>query len=149
MLYQSARLRLECSEQVATLWLDADVLTRALLLDLGAALDTMRRCRAANVMVIRGGCPGAFLTGPSLDEYVDLTDAESRRGFSKLGQETLQRLSDLSSHVATIAYIDGECTNAGLELALACNFRLAGARPEKNIGFDYLDRGQIGQAACR
>src|SRR5690242_7482525 len=125
MLYQSAGLRLECSEQVATLWLDTPVVTRALLLELGDALDVMKRCPAADVLVLRGGQPGVFLMGPDLDEYAGPSDAESRRGFSRLGQETLQRLSDLSIHVATIAYIDGECTSAGLELALACDFRLA------------------------
>src|SRR2546429_6062390 len=99
MLYQSAELRLECSEQVATLWLDTPVLTRALLRELGEALDVMRRCPAADVLVLRGGGPGVFLTGPDLDEYAGLTDPDSRRGFSRLGQETLQRLSDLSNRV--------------------------------------------------
>jgi 3-hydroxyacyl-CoA dehydrogenase/enoyl-CoA hydratase/3-hydroxybutyryl-CoA epimerase len=138
MLYQSAGLRLECSEQVATLWFDTPLLTRALLLDLGESIDFMQRCRAADVLVVRGA-----LTGPDLEEYAGLTDAESRRGFSRLGQETIQRLADLSNHVPTVAYIDGECTNAGLELALACDFRLAVARPETRIGFDYLDRGLL------
>ncbi len=138
MLYRSARLRLDCSEQVATLWLDAGVVSRALLHDLGEAIDVMRRCRAADVLVLRGSC-----TGPDLDEYAGLTDAESRRGFSRLGQEILQRLANLSTHIATVAYIDGECTNAGLELALACDFRLAVARPESRIGFDFLDRGLL------
>src|SRR5262249_44726294 len=84
-----------------------------------------------------------FLSGPDLDEYESLVTREQRRGYALLGQDILQQLSDLVGHVATIAYVDGECTSAALELALACDFRLAVARPENRLGFDFFDRGLL------
>jgi enoyl-CoA hydratase/carnithine racemase len=143
MLYQSAALRLECSEQFATLWLDSPVLTRLLLHQLREAIDVMQRCRAAQVLVVRSENTDVFLTGPEFGEYTSLTSPESRRGFSRLGHDVLQQLAELSEHVTTVAFIEGACTNAGLELALACDFRLAVARPETRIGFDVMDRGML------
>ncbi len=148
MLYRSSRLRVECAEQVATLWVESaangqNSLTTALLQELNGAIDAVRQTRAIDVLVLRSSHPHVFATGPDLDEYESLTDAPSRRLYARVGQQVLANLRDLSLNTATIAYIDGECSNAGLELALACDFRLAVARPETRIGFDCSESGLL------
>src|SRR5579859_7788139 len=148
MLYQSALLRLESVDRVATLWIGTPdrsglVATHGLLHDLGRALDAAARCPFLDVLVIRGDAPGHFLVGPDLDEVDSLGDGESRRGFALAGQSILSRLQGLSETTLTVAYIDGRCTGAGLELALACDYRLAVAKPETLIGCDALERGVL------
>jgi len=148
MLYRSSRLRVECAEQVATLCLEAaaderNTLTTSLLRELDGAINAVRRTRAIDVLVIRGAQTSAFATGPDLDEYESLTDSLSRRLYARVGQQVLANLQDLSLNTATIAYIDGECCNAGLELSLACDFRLAVAQPETRIGFDCSESGLL------
>jgi len=55
----------------------------------------------------------------------------------------LHRLQSLSPKIATVALIDGECCDGGLELALACDYRLAVARPETRLGFDFAADGTL------
>ncbi len=146
MLHRSSRLRVECADQVATLWLetsanDRNTLTTAFLRELNDAIEVVRVSRAIDALVIRSAQPNSFATGPDLDEYDRLSDVQSRRHFARMGQKVLANLEGLSLNTATIAYIDGSCSNAGLELALACDFRLAVARPETRIGFDCSESG--------
>src|SRR5207249_1106 len=95
------------------------------------------------VLVIRSGRPGSFLTGPDAAEYDGLTQSDLRRRFALAGLQLGERLRQLGERTRSVALVEGECRNAGLELALACDYRLAVATPETQIGCDYLDRGQL------
>jgi len=143
MLFQSERLRLESIDQIATVWLDRHVMDSALAADLSQALRIVCQSSCIDVLVLRGGKADHFLIGPDLDECARLQDEISLRDFSMHGQYLLQRLEQISEIIPTVAYIDGRCTNAGMELALACDYRLAVARPETLIGFDPLVRGWL------
>ena len=141
MIDQSSRIRVECADRVATLRFGEAALSRRLLRELDQALRSLERSRAADVLILRAAGPDRFPSGPDLDEYQSLIDDESRRRFAYLGQSVFDRLEQLSTVMPTIAFIEGECTNAGLELALACDFRLAVARPETRLGFNALGNG--------
>jgi 3-hydroxyacyl-CoA dehydrogenase / enoyl-CoA hydratase / 3-hydroxybutyryl-CoA epimerase len=143
MTGEPSLLRFECYERIATISFTEATLTRRMLRELDRELRALERAGAADILILQGGRPGCFLTGPSLNEYAGLTDDESRRGFAQLGQSILNRLENLSATTATVAFVDGECINAGLELALACDFRLAVARPETRIGFTAISDGLL------
>ena len=114
MLFESTRLRLGCADGVATMALDESVLTRAVLADMNRAVRVLENCGSAQALLIRGGKPGRFLSGPDLAEYASLGDDESRRQFARAGQKVFERLENLSTRMPTIAFIDGTCANAGL-----------------------------------
>ncbi len=135
------RMRVECADGVATIRFVERTLTRGVLRELDRALRGLERTRTADVLIIRGNEKLGFPNGLDLDEYSSLIDDESRRRFSDLGQSVFDRLENLSLAMPTIALIEGECSNGGLELALACDFRLAVAKPETRIGFDALANG--------
>ena len=148
MLYETARLRLESVDRVATLWLDSpdrgsNVLSRSLLRDLEQAFNAAADHPCLDVLVIRSTKPGSFLTGPSAAEYDDLAKEAGRCGFAAAGTRVFEQLRQLSKRTRTVAYIDGACRNAGLELALACDYRLAVATPDTQIGCDFLACGQL------
>jgi enoyl-CoA hydratase/carnithine racemase len=139
----SSQLCVQCYDRVATIAFVEPTLTRRALHELDRELRSLERNGTADVLILRGGRPSRFLTGPNLNEYAGLTDDESRRGFSQLGQNVFKRLENLSGVAATVALVDGDCTNAGLELALACDFRIAVARPETRIGFTAINDGLL------
>src|SRR5438874_6293267 len=104
MLYESPRLRLEARYRIATLALDLAGGARAALADLDAALTVVQAHPGLDVLVLhpRGGCDGAA---------------------AELGQRVSWRLSRLDP--VTVAFLDGPCLGPVLELALACDYRVA------------------------
>jgi enoyl-CoA hydratase len=87
------------------------------------------------VMVITGEGK-AFVAGADIAEMVHKSSAEGT-AFSQLGQNTFRSLEKLPFPV--IAAINGFALGGGLELAMACDFRIASAKakfgqPEVNLG---------------
>jgi enoyl-CoA hydratase len=72
--------------------------------------------------IVFTGTGDAFASGADLREIRDLT-AGSARAFGKKGQELMAKVDDLS--IPTMAAINGYCFGGGLDLALACDIRIA------------------------
>lgn len=90
----------------------------------------------AKVVVITGA--GSFFSaGADIKELAGITSLEEAERFSLWYNDTLRRLE--TSERPIIAAINGHCLGGGLELAMACHFRLASeaarlGHPEINLG---------------
>lgn len=78
----------------------------------------------------------AFVAGADIAEMVNMSPEEGRK-FSEKGQAVFDRLGDLPFPV--IGAINGFALGGGMELAMACDFRIASAnakfgQPEVNLG---------------
>lgn len=78
----------------------------------------------------------AFVAGADIAEMVNMSSDEGR-AFSARGQAVFNRFADLPFPV--IAAINGFALGGGMELAMACDFRIASAtarfgQPEVNLG---------------
>ena len=95
------------------------------------------RARATvRALLVTGAGGRAFCAGADVKELMGRTPLEHRRGL-RFGQALFERISDL--RVPSIAVIDGFALGGGLELAMACTFRLATAAarmglPEIKLG---------------
>ncbi len=93
-------------------------------------------------VVVASAKPGAFLAGADLDELAQLVDPAVREEAATWlgrGQAALERFRRLP--FPTVAWIDGAAMGGGLEVALACRFRVASddrrtvlAMPEVQLG---------------
>lgn len=91
-------------------------------------------------VVILSGEGGAFVAGADIKEMQALAGKpEAIRAFTEFGQGVLRDIEKLPQPV--IAAIDGVALGGGLELALACDIRLAST--EARFGFPEVGLGII------
>jgi 3-hydroxyacyl-CoA dehydrogenase/enoyl-CoA hydratase/3-hydroxybutyryl-CoA epimerase len=100
----------------------ANTLSEPVLTELNAVLDKLERDRPRG-LVIRSGKPGGFVAGADIAQFEGVTDVTQLETLLRGGHEIFDRLDRLP--IPTIAVIHGYCLGGGLELALACDHRLA------------------------
>jgi len=112
-----------------------NALNVALLGDLGRAIDEAA-AGTARALLVTGAGAKAFCAGADIKELVGRTPAEHKRGM-EYGQSIYAKLDAL--RIPSVAIVNGYAFGGGLELALACTFRLATANarmalPEIKLG---------------
>jgi len=106
-----------------------------LLRDLGAAIDQVAG-GDAHALLVTGARSRAFCAGADVKELMDRSLAATRQGAA-LGQAIFAKLDVLP--IPSIALINGYAFGGGLELALACTFRIA--LPGARLGLPEIKRG--------
>lgn len=91
--------------------------------------------------VIRSGKEGNFIAGADLSLIEEITDPAEGARLAAEGQRVLERIEALPFPV--VAAIDGACLGGGLELALACRFRVASDSPKTALGLPETQLGII------
>jgi enoyl-CoA hydratase len=114
-----------------------NALSFALLHDLSRQLDSIAESDT-RALLVTGTGDRAFSAGADIKELMGRTLVEQRAG-AMLGQSVLAKLDRLS--MPSIALINGYAFGGGLELALACTFRLAA--PSAKLGFPEIKLGLI------
>ena len=72
--------------------------------------------------MIRSGKPTGFIVGADVNEFASLDTPEQGRALVARGWNLFNRLAAV--RYPTLALIQGHCLGGGLELALACRYRL-------------------------
>ncbi len=73
-------------------------------------------------LVIYSGKDSGFIAGADIDEFAALDTPDKSLALVARGWKLFERLAKVS--YPTLALIDGHCIGGGLELALACRYRL-------------------------
>lgn len=94
------------------------------LQELDAALSSVLDRTNVKALIVTG-TDNVFAAGADLRELVNLYPSSALE-FAKMGQRVFQRIADASQ--TTIAAINGFCMGGGLDLALACDIRIASSQ---------------------
>jgi enoyl-CoA hydratase/carnithine racemase len=131
-------LRVERQGPVATLWIDRqpkmNTMTVAMRNEFPGIFEALDKEAAVRVIVIRGAGGKAFSAGGDVAEFLTLAPADLEQwGDTLTAAERCRK--------PVIAAIDGYTMGAGLELAVACDFRIATLRSE--FAFPEIRLGMI------
>ena len=125
------------ADRVAWLKLDTpgastNVLSGIVLRDLATRLADLAARPPAGV-VIRSAKPNGFIAGADIKEFLKIRTPEEGYALVRAGQDVLQALEDLPC--PSVAALHGFVLGGGLELALACSYRVAADDPTLSLGF--------------
>ncbi|HEV7670252.1 MAG TPA: 3-hydroxyacyl-CoA dehydrogenase NAD-binding domain-containing protein [Thermoanaerobaculia bacterium] len=107
---------------------------------LGEQIDRLRDASPTGLVILSGKAD-SFVAGADLEELATLEDSESVIDLLQRGHELNGRLVDLP--FPTVAAIHGACLGGGLELTLACRFRVATLHAKTKLGLPEVQLGLI------
>ncbi|MEO8636942.1 MAG: fatty acid oxidation complex subunit alpha FadJ [Gemmatimonadales bacterium] len=137
---------------VAVLTLDlpgepVNKLNAAVKAELEAAFARLRTETAVSAVILISGKADTFIAGADIEEFTRLTSREAFERLSLEGQIMLQMVEDFPRPV--IAAIHGACLGGGLELALACHYRICTDHPKTQLGLPEVQLGLLpGAGGC-
>ena len=119
-------------------WLTCDtpgtstnVLSAGVLRDLSVQLADVAAQRPVGV-VIRSAKTSGFIAGADIKEFLKIRTPEEGCALVRAGQSVLQTLADLPC--PSVAALHGFALGGGLELALACTYRVGADDPSLSLG---------------
>jgi 3-hydroxyacyl-CoA dehydrogenase / enoyl-CoA hydratase / 3-hydroxybutyryl-CoA epimerase len=153
-VFRTDNLRLEeRPEGVRVLWLDVagrtlNVFTRQVLVELEQGIERVKADDEARLLVLRSEKPSGFMAGADLHEFSSVDRSEDAEAISAFGQNVFNKLAALN--IPTIAIIHGPCLGGGLEVALACDYRLVLDHPKTQLGLPEVEIGLVpGWGGCQ
>lgn len=135
---------LKVEREQSTLWLilnrphRLNTFNDVLMEELADALDTAEKDPSIKCVVITGDGDRAFSAGADVTMFPKATPVKAEE-FSRIGQKVFGKIEEMSKPV--IAAINGFALGGGLELALACDFRIAAEHAE--LGSPEISLGLI------
>ncbi len=116
----------------------ANVLSAPVLQEFDKLLQALESTQPRAV-VIHSARPGMFIMGADINEFTKIRSADEAFRLVRLGQQVLDRLEALPA--PSVAVIDGFALGGGLELALACRYRVALESDKPTLGLPEVQLG--------
>ena len=134
---------LDVAEDIATLTLDvpgqsANTLSAAVLDELEQTLAQLE-AQPMRGLIIVSAKPAGFIAGADIREFEQIDDAAHATELARRGQTVFGRLARLP--FPSVAVIHGYCLGGGLELALACTYRIAREDAATRLGLPEVRLG--------
>ncbi len=120
---------------------EVNVLCFEALYELEQILVQVHEDKNMKALFIESAKAHIFIAGADIKEIKTFKDAKETTEKLQQGQEIFNQLQRLS--FPTVAVIDGACLGGGLELAMACDYRLATNDEHTSIGLVEVSLGII------
>lgn len=90
-------------------------------------------------VIIASGKKSGFIAGADISLFTKFKDIDEAIQVLRTGQQILNQLESLK--IPTVAMIEGFCLGGGMELALACRYRVAEASSKTRLGLPEVKLG--------
>lgn len=108
-----------------------NILSKEVLQEFKSLLEDLKKDKAKG-LVIQSGKKNGFIAGADIQQFKKITSEEEAFAMAREGQTLFTQLEELP--FPTLALIEGFCLGGGLELALACRYRVAIDSPQTKLG---------------
>ncbi|HEX6059251.1 MAG TPA: fatty acid oxidation complex subunit alpha FadJ [Gemmatimonadaceae bacterium] len=109
--------------------------------EFGEMLDQLERDESIRGAVLISGKADTFIAGADINEFLKFTSPTVAERMSREGQLMFDRLETL--RVPVVAAIHGACLGGGLEIALACRYRIVTDHPKTVLALPEVQLGVI------
>ncbi len=107
--------------------------------ELADILDRVEQNKECKGMVIASAKKNGFIAGADISQFGELKNQDAAVHLLRQGQLIFDRIENLK--IPTVALIDGFCLGGGMELALACRYRVAEAGTKTRLGLPEVKLG--------
>ncbi|HEY9429503.1 MAG TPA: fatty acid oxidation complex subunit alpha FadJ [Gemmatimonadaceae bacterium] len=144
--YASRALSLGVDNGIAVITLDVpdesvNTLDQAVVEEFTALLDRVERDSTVSAVVFMSGKPENFIAGADIQQFTTINSANEGEALSRSGQAVMERIERLRTPM--VAAIHGACLGGGLEMALACAYRIATDHPKTMLALPEVTLGVI------
>lgn len=145
--FEAEAIRIDLRDQgTAVLTIDVpgrthNVFSRSVLSQLDHALSAVAADHSIRLLAIVSGKESGFVAGADVHEFADVRTPEQATEISATGQRVFQKLADLP--IPTVAIVHGPCLGGGLEMAMACDYRVVVDRPSTQLGLPEIELGLL------
>lgn len=142
-MYKNWRLETD-PDQILWLYFDkadasVNTVNRAVMEELSTIIDTIANDTTHKGVILASGKKTGFIAGADISQFTRFKDIDEATSVLTLGQHILNKLEALK--MPTVAMIDGFCLGGGLEIALACRYRVAEESGKTRLGLPEVKLG--------
>ena len=113
-----------------------------------ALLARLKADSTVRAIIFQSGKLDSFIAGADIEEFTRLTTREEFESLSRAGQEMLFAVADCPKPI--VAAIHGACVGGGMELVLACHYRICTDHPKTSLGLPEVQLGLLpGAGGCQ
>jgi len=144
-------LRTVKKDEVGVIYFDTpdakvNTLSEKVLTEFGECLKELNSDPEVKALVIISGKKDNFIAGADINMLGRCTSPPE---FFKLSMDGKVILNQMQNGKPTVAAIHGSCLGGGLEVALACHYRIATSSPKTSLGLPELMLGLLpGAGGC-
>ncbi|MDM7859987.1 fatty acid oxidation complex subunit alpha FadJ [Alteromonas sp. ASW11-36] len=109
--------------------------------EITAMLDEIEQDNSIKGVVLQSGKKGSFVAGADISMLAACTTAEDAEALSKGGQDVFNRIENMAK--TFVAAIHGPALGGGLELALACHYRVCTDADITQLGLPEVQLGLL------
>lgn len=133
------------TDEAGIIWLGFDMadsstntLSSVVMRELGQALEAIGK-DSPRALIVHSLKKNGFAAGADINEFTQLENESQAFDLIRSGQKVLDKFEALPC--PTVAMIHGFALGGGLELSLACRYRIAADDPRTQLGFPEVNLG--------
>lgn len=130
-------------EDICWLHLDVEnsstnILRSDVISELSEILNELAQSLPAGIIFVSDKTNG-FIAGADINEFTEIKTVDQAKEMLSRGHEIMNKIESLPC--TTVAMIDGFCLGGGMELALACNYRVLCDNKSTRVGLPEIKLG--------